>query len=210
MRRPWKEGIALLEARDDEGVRLDDRLADVVLWRLALPELRGRGLEVVQSRSDGAGRAGGPNVWQPAQPAALKIWSPVVAWARPADASAPSRRRAGGRIADVGGHVPGVVALDETRGHDAALARVQDLPVHDALDGVATDAVGRARLEGLSRLGPCVPCGAGPGKRVAGAALLHELGLAVVEVGLVAPARREGQRERDGARARTTARPCSG
>ena len=32
----------------------------------------------------------GAKVWQPAQPAAVKICSPVFAWARPAVASAPS------------------------------------------------------------------------------------------------------------------------
>ena len=56
-----------------------------------------------------------------------------------------------------------------------------------------------AARKAVSRLGPVVPCVPGARQRVAGAALLHELRLAGLEVGLVPAA--GGQRQRDRERA---------
>ena len=154
------------------------------------------------------------SLWQPAQPAAVKICSPVVAPARPALASAPSSSPVPvRRVGDVGGHVLGVLALHEPGRHHAVAARMEDLPVDDALDRVATDALRQRRAEGG------VQVGAGLALRCRRCASVWQephfcvnCALPLDEVGLVAAAgaKRAARPLPPRKRRRRAALPCSG
>ena len=133
-------------------------------------------------------------VWHPAQPAAVKICSPRR---RAREACLRERSlvlaRLGRREADVGGHVARVVARDELGRHRAVLARVEDLLVHDPLDGLAVHPVGKRGAEGRVEVGPGRARGPARPRMWHDPHCSREQRLAVREVGLVAAAGRQRQ-----------------
>ena len=119
--RPLNDGIALREALHDEGAR-GPRSTRGCTRRRVLP------FSILAAAVFSSSRFGpivpldfaGPKVWQPAQPAAVKI---CVAGLRLGQARRGERarvlaRRAGG-VAHVGGHVAGVLALHQACRHHA-------------------------------------------------------------------------------------------
>src|SRR5215204_497118 len=180
-----------------ERVRLEQRLAHVLLGRGAGLALAGAARQVVEARPDVAVRPGRREL---VTARAARRREDLLTARRTREPCLRERAlvlpRPVRRVGHVGRYVAGVVALHEIRRHDAVPSRRPDLPVHDALDRVAVHAATKRRPEGGVEVRTLHALRAGAVERVARPAGLHELRLAVREVSFVAPAgaRQEHQR----------------